>query len=36
MTDGEEEWPASDNLTGIGQIADGNTGTTSTSKAVTN
>jgi hypothetical protein len=36
MTDGEEEWPASDNLTGLGQIADGKIGTTSTSTAVTN
>jgi Flp pilus assembly protein TadG len=36
MTDGEEEWPASDNMTGLGQIADGKIGTTSTSTAVTN
>jgi len=36
MTDGEEEWPAIDNLTGLGQIADGKIGTTSTSTAVTN
>jgi Flp pilus assembly protein TadG len=36
MTDGTEEWPAGDNLTGLGQIADGKIGTTSTSTAVTN
>jgi hypothetical protein len=36
MTDGEEEWPATDNMTGLGQIADGKIGTTSTSTAVTN
>jgi Flp pilus assembly protein TadG len=36
MTDGTEEWPASDNLTGLGQIADGKIGTTSTTTAVSN
>ncbi len=37
MTDGEEEWPATDNMTGLGQIADGKVGTaSSTSTAVTN
>jgi Flp pilus assembly protein TadG len=36
MTDGEEEWPATDNMTGLGQIADGKIGTTNTSTAVTN
>jgi hypothetical protein len=37
MTDGQEEWPATDNMTGLGQIADGKAGTTSsTSTAVTN
>jgi uncharacterized protein YegL len=36
MTDGSEEWPASDNLTGLGQIADGKIGTTSTTTAVSN
>jgi Flp pilus assembly protein TadG len=36
MTDGEEEWPATDNMTGLGQIADGKIGTTNTSAAVTN
>jgi uncharacterized protein YegL len=36
MTDGTEEWPASGNLTGLGQIADGKIGTTSTTTAVTN
>src|SRR5439155_19227655 len=36
MTDGEEEWPATANMTGLGQIADGKIGTTSTSTAVTN
>ena len=36
MTDGEEEWPAAANMTGLGQIADGKIGTTSTSTAVTN
>jgi Flp pilus assembly protein TadG len=36
MTDGEEEWPATGNMTGLGQIADGKIGTTSTSTAVTN
>ena len=35
MTDGEEEWPATDNMTGLGQIADGKIGTSSTSTAVT-
>jgi hypothetical protein len=36
MTDGEEEWPATDNMTGLGQISDGKIGTTNTSTAVTN
>jgi Flp pilus assembly protein TadG len=36
MTDGEEEWPATDNMTGLGQIGDGKIGTTNTSTAVTN
>jgi Flp pilus assembly protein TadG len=37
MTDGEEEWPATANMTGLGQIADGKIGTaSSTSTAVTN
>ena len=37
MTDGEEEWPATDNMTGLGQLADGKIGTSSsTSTAVTN
>jgi hypothetical protein len=37
MTDGQEEWPATDNMTGLGQIADGKIGTTSnTATAVTN
>ena len=36
MTDGTEEWPAADNMTGVGQIADGKIGTTSTGTAVTN
>ncbi len=37
MTDGEEEWPATANMTGLGQIADGKIGTTSsTSTAATN
>ncbi|HEX3862689.1 MAG TPA: TadE/TadG family type IV pilus assembly protein [Stellaceae bacterium] len=36
MTDGEEEWPAADNLTGLGQITDGKIGTTSTTTAVNN
>jgi hypothetical protein len=36
MTDGIEEWPASGNLTGLGQIADGKINTTSTTTAVTN
>jgi hypothetical protein len=37
MTDGHEEWPASDNMTGLGQIAGGKIGTTSsTSTAATN
>ena len=37
MTDGQEEWPATANMTGLGQIADGKIGTTSsTSTAVTN
>src|SRR5882762_662079 len=29
MTDGQEEWPATDNMTGLGQIADGKIGTSS-------
>jgi Flp pilus assembly protein TadG len=37
MTDGEEEWPATTQLTGLGYIADGKIGTTSnTNTAVTN
>ena len=36
MTDGTEEWPATDNMTGLGQIADGKIGTTSNTTAVTN
>ncbi|MGC2204291.1 MAG: pilus assembly protein TadG-related protein [Stellaceae bacterium] len=37
MTDGQEEWPATDNKTGLGQIADGKAATTSsTSTAATN
>jgi Flp pilus assembly protein TadG len=36
MTDGLEEWPTADNLTGLGQITDGKIGTTSTTTAVTN
>jgi hypothetical protein len=37
MTDGQEQWPATDNMTGLGQIADGKIGTSSsTSTAVTN
>ena len=36
MTDGTEEWPSADNITGLGQIADGKIGTTSTGTAVTN
>jgi Flp pilus assembly protein TadG len=36
MTDGQEEWPASDNMTGLGQIADGKINTTNTGTAVTN
>ena len=36
MTDGTEEWPAADNMTGLGQIADGKIGTTSDTTAVTN
>jgi hypothetical protein len=37
MTDGTEEWPATDNMTGLGQIADGKIGTTSnTATAVSN
>jgi len=39
MTDGTEEWPSfssTDNLTGLGQIADGKIGTTSATTAVTN
>lgn len=37
MTDGEEEWPANTQLTGLGYLADGKIGTTSnTSTAVTN
>ena len=29
MTDGHEQWPTTDNMTGLGQIADGKIGTTS-------
>ena len=29
MTDGQEQWPATANMTGLGQIADGKIGTTS-------
>jgi hypothetical protein len=39
MTDGSEEWPAfpnTDNLTGLGQVADGKIGTTSTTTATSN
>jgi Flp pilus assembly protein TadG len=37
MTDGTEEWPSTDNMTGLGQIADGKIGTTSnTTTAETN
>ena len=37
MTDGQEEWPATANMTGLGQIADGKIGTSSsTSTAATN
>jgi Flp pilus assembly protein TadG len=37
MTDGTEEWPSTDNMTGLGQIADGKIDTTSsTSTAETN
>jgi len=36
MTDGTEEWPASGNLTGLGQIADGKINTTSAGTAPTN
>ena len=37
MTDGTEEWPSTANMTGLGQIADGKIGTSSsTSTAVTN
>ena len=37
MTDGTEEWPSTDNLTGLAQIADGKIGTTgSTVTAETN
>lgn len=36
MTDGTEEWPSTDNMTGLGQIDDGKIGTTNTSTAVTN
>jgi len=36
MTDGTEEWPSTDNMTGLGQIADGKIDTTSTGTAVTN
>lgn len=36
MTDGTEEWPSTDNLTGLGQIADGKIGTTNTLTAVSN
>jgi hypothetical protein len=36
MTDGIEEWPATDNMTGLGQIADGKIDTTTDTTAVTN
>ena len=37
MTDGTEEWPATDNMTGLGQLADGKIGTSSsTGTAQTN
>jgi Flp pilus assembly protein TadG len=37
MTDGTEEWPSTDNMTGLGQLADGKIGTSSnTNTAVTN
>ncbi len=37
MTDGTEEWPSTANMTGLGQIADGKIGTSSsTATAVTN
>jgi Flp pilus assembly protein TadG len=37
MTDGTEEWPSTDNMTGLGQIADGKIDTTSnTTTAETN
>ena len=36
MTDGTEEWPSAGNMTGLGQIADGKIGTTSTTTAVSN
>ena len=37
MTDGSEEWPSTANMTGLGQIADGKIGTSSsTATAVTN
>jgi Flp pilus assembly protein TadG len=36
MTDGTEEWPSTDNLTGLGQITDGKIGTTSNTTAVSN
>jgi hypothetical protein len=39
MSDGSEEWPAfpnTDNLTGLGQIADGKIGTASTTTATSN
>ena len=36
MTDGTEEWPSTDNMTGLGQITDGKIGTTSNTTAVTN
>jgi hypothetical protein len=36
MTDGTEEWPSTDNSTGLGQITDGKIGTTSNTTAVSN
>ncbi len=36
MTDGTEEWPASRQLTGLGNLADGKIGTTSTTSCIEN
>lgn len=36
MTDGAEEWPVSISMTGLGQLADGKIGTTSTTTAASN